>query len=536
LAANETARVGEPASRADDHGAPLKIFINYRRRDTRGDSQALYDRLVEHFGEENVFRDVDDLAPGVNWQRVIKAEASSRGAFLALIGPDWLTLLHERERASRREPLEDQVVREIEFALQNTRVNVIPLFVGGAELPADSSELGTIGSLTRCNARRLGEASFDRDVRELIDELDGMEFPDGPAPPPPDGERRTRMVDPRARSRAAPVPGESHYEAVIGAMVRGSLVPVLGPRVNAADRDEAWHEGCGALPDATELAADLARRFGLKGTPDLAEVAQHVYITPGPGELYKQLRKALAVECNPTVHRFLASLPRKFEELGLEPNYQMILTTNYDTSLERAFSEERGGMGEPFDLVVYMATGAHKGKFVYVPHGGEPELIEKPNSDTKLDIGEFGELNRPLIVKIHGGPVASQARRAGGASSLEYDWSRNYVITEDHYIDYLSGGVIGNLVPWEILKKLEDSQCLFLGYGMRDWILRVFLKRIWSGRQLGENNISWAIESEPEELEAVFWKKFLNVDLFEANLDDYVEQLDEQLLTQRITA
>ena len=49
------------------------------------------------------------------------------------------------------------------------------------------------------------------------------------------------------------------------------------------------------------------------------------------------------------------------------------------------------------------------------------------------------------------------------------------------YIDYLSRSPIESLVPVQILDKLRDSHCLFLGYTVRDWNLRVFLKRIWEG-------------------------------------------------------
>ena len=37
----------------------------------------------------------------------------------------------------------------------------------------------------------------------------------------------------------------------------------------------------------------------------------------------------------------------------------------------------------------------------------------------------------------------------------------------------------------QILDKLQDSHCLFLGYTVRDWNLRVFLKRIWEGTPRG---------------------------------------------------
>jgi hypothetical protein len=107
-----------------------------------------------------------------------------------------------------------------------------------------------------------------------------------------------------------------------------------------------------------------------------------------------------------------------------------------------------------------------------------------------------------------------------------YRWRDNYVITEDHYIDYLRGSTIESLVPFQILDKLTSSHCLFLGYSMSDWILRVFLKRIWGGERLDAK--SWAIEQDPDRLERDFWTTF-GVELFSTRLDAYAEELSRTL-------
>jgi hypothetical protein len=67
---------------------------------------------------------------------------------------------------------------------------------------------------------------------------------------------------------------------------------------------------------------------------------------------------------------------------------------------------------------------------------------------------------------------------------------------------------------------------LFLGYTMRDWSLRVFLKRIWQGRPLEDK--SWAIEHEPDALEKDSWNS-LRVELLAASPDDYANQLDARI-------
>jgi len=120
-----------------------------------------------------------------------------------------------------------------------------------------------------------------------------------------------------------------------------------------------------------------------------------------------------------------------------------------------------------------------------------------------------------VIVKIHG---------AVDGNVADYRWRENYVITEDDYIDYLSERPIESLVPVQILDKLRDSHCLFLGYTVRDWNLRVFQKRIWEGILAAR---SWAVEPAPDILEKDLWAQS-NVDLYAADLGDYVNLLQER--------
>ena len=46
----------------------------------------------------------------------------------------------------------------------------------------------------------------------------------------------------------------------------------------------------------------------------------------------------------------------------------MIVSTNYDANLERAFDEEN----EPYDLAVYIASGPDEGHFLHFPFGLAP--------------------------------------------------------------------------------------------------------------------------------------------------------------------
>jgi hypothetical protein len=46
---------------------PRKIFINYRRGDDPGFTGWLRERLEDSFGPEQLFMDVDNIAPGLDF-------------------------------------------------------------------------------------------------------------------------------------------------------------------------------------------------------------------------------------------------------------------------------------------------------------------------------------------------------------------------------------------------------------------------------------------------------------------------------------
>ena len=68
-----------------------RIFINYRRDDSRADSGRLYDRLASRFPGK-VFRDVASLEPGVEWHDAIARVLSQTDACIVVIGKEWATV------------------------------------------------------------------------------------------------------------------------------------------------------------------------------------------------------------------------------------------------------------------------------------------------------------------------------------------------------------------------------------------------------------------------------------------------------------
>jgi hypothetical protein len=303
-------------------------------------------------------------------------------------------------------------------------------------------------------------------------------------------------------------PTDTHYRIVAKAIAEGRVVPLLGAGVNLSGRPRGtpWERGR-YLPSGLELASYLAGVFDFPDDElkDLLRVSQYIAVMTGSGPLYEELHQLLDADYEPTkVHTLLASVPAFLRRNGLV-RYQLIVTTNYDDALERAFA----AAGEEFDLVSYIADGQHRGKFVHQPAEGGSRLIERPNEYNELSLAR-----RTVILKIHGAIDRADPERD------------SYVITEDHYIDYLTRTDISNLLPPSLAARLRRSHFLFLGYSMSDWNLRVILYRIWGEQEL--NYKSWSIQLDPKPVEEGFWRK-RGVEILHAPLDEYIDALAAHL-------
>ncbi len=325
---------------------------------------------------------------------------------------------------------------------------------------------------------------------------------------------------------------------VIRAIKKGKLIPFLGAGVNLCDRPAgtSWQAGQHQyLPDGGELARYLAKNFNypeaddLKRPDFLTRVSQYIALVGGgTGALYEELHELLDVNYPPTLlHKLLAVLPRISFENCPAAGCKLIVTTNYDDVLERTFFAGR----QPFDLVSYVAEGANRGKFWhwhFAPDPAQndpsaveafwarwppeiaPKLIGRPNSYYGLSLDQY-----PVILKIHG----AVDRITPQGHDERFD---SFVITEDNYIDYLARNDLSTLIPASLAAIMRRSNFLFLGYSLRDWNLRVILRRIWGEQKL--KYTSWAIQLNPEELEQKFWQRS-EIEIINAHLLEYARQL-----------
>jgi pyruvate/2-oxoglutarate dehydrogenase complex dihydrolipoamide acyltransferase (E2) component len=168
------ARMGEEgantsAAAADAHTlvTPKTVFISYRRQDSGDVTGRIYDRLVQHFGREAIFKDVDSIPLGVDFRKFISDAVGQCNLLLAVIGRQWLNSQIE-SGARRLDDPRDFVKIEIEAALQRD-IPVIPLLVQGAGAPGENDLPQSLQALVYRNAISIRpDPDFHRDVDRLI--------------------------------------------------------------------------------------------------------------------------------------------------------------------------------------------------------------------------------------------------------------------------------------------------------------------------------------------------------------------------------
>jgi hypothetical protein len=314
------------------------------------------------------------------------------------------------------------------------------------------------------------------------------------------------------------------YGAIADYFEKGAIVPFLGAGVNFGTRqppDAQWNKKTTTfLPSGAELSQCLARDSSFpseekQDLDDLAKVAAFYVEAIERKSLIDQLHRLFDQDFAPCeIHKYLAEIPTPL----------LIVTTNYDDLTERAFA----AAGREYDLVVHANDCPEvAGSVLWWKAGAtEPE----PVPPVKL----FIDLEKTTVIyKMHG----TVDRRS--------KWD-SYVITEDDYVDFLSRMTGQTAVPALFMKAFYDRHFLFLGYGLRDWNLRVVLRNL-RGILPGAGNTalandneeqdavteeretapkSWAIQFQPSDLEKELWNA-RGVKIYDVDINEFVRCLRE---------
>ena len=249
-----------------------KIFVNYRRGDDPRSVGALYMRLEEEFGRDNVLMDVEGyIEPGEGFIRGLAEQVAQCGVLLAVIGPRWAEKL-----AARAGDPEDFVPIEIAAAFHLGKP-AIPILVGGATLPRAEALPEYIRGLIRRGAVSLRPDEFQADCNSLIRAL-----------------KRAFAAGQGARA-----PAEPRQEARPVQMAQGTWEPAQAART----------------PEDIRKAEEIANWDYIKDSPDPDEFRDHLArYGNGPTGGHAYYRLETLVWADPATHGLIQNLRRFIEE------------------------------------------------------------------------------------------------------------------------------------------------------------------------------------------------------------------------------
>jgi hypothetical protein len=340
------------------------------------------------------------------------------------------------------------------------------------------------------------------------------------------------------------------WAAIAEGLLAGRIIPFLGAGASSFDR--SIKGGC--PPSGNDLLAALAAEAGLPiacgnqclqsqqssppgaGAPlyqctrpnyDLSRVASYYQLVKfSRPELDDRLASLTGnMHCEPNrLHHLLAHIG------SYRP--MLIVTTNYDALLERAFDEA----GSAYEVVATAADRlAYRGMEdgspeapddagkIYYRLGGNAGFEAVNPRDLSPDLK-----SRSLIYKVHGSVPKGDS------------WPGGYLIAEEDYTRFLGRMDHDHIYPFKIKnimrarKRLPNGRqalvnsLLFLGYSLNDWNLRVLMDELGVGQGApGEERHHAILRSADAVAQALLDKR--NITAWYADLNSFVTDLGKTL-------
>lgn len=150
-------------------GGQSTIILSYRREDSAGVTGRIFDRLIQEFGTDRVFMDIDSMPAGVDFHDHLQAILADCGALLVVIGKSWRS--QRKGQPARIMDPDDWVRIEVETALERS-IPVVPLLIDGASLPGRDQLPESLWPLLRRNALPVDSGrDFHAQLTRLVRDL-----------------------------------------------------------------------------------------------------------------------------------------------------------------------------------------------------------------------------------------------------------------------------------------------------------------------------------------------------------------------------
>lgn len=301
---------------------------------------------------------------------------------------------------------------------------------------------------------------------------------------PPEAPKVSFSIEPGSAPAKPPALQGPPYAVIADLLRKGAVIPFLGAGASLSIETEP------KPPGARQLAMSLAEEVGAPDVSDLdvRKLASYFEVKKGRHALNDFMRRQFSLPFRPgAVHRFLAQFPAPF----------LIITTNFDDLMERAFEEAKRDYdvlipGREGDALLHWNNGAwdwHKGAWMM------------------SDLGK-----RPILLKLY------------GTADLRGSDVGHFLATEEDELKLLSGIGGGRLIPPELRMFMQSRPLLFLGHSLRDQGARLLLSLMREQHHSERSHPSWAILHEPSPMEAQLWEA-RNVRIYDQRVEEFIKGL-----------
>jgi hypothetical protein len=275
----------------------MKIFISYRRADSKYVVDRIRDRLIDAYDENAVFRDIESIPPGQNFSDVLKEATTSCDVMLVIIGPQWTSVTDDQGKKRLFEP-QDYTRLEVEAGLANKKILVIPVLVMNARMPSIDEIPESLWDLRYRNAVNVrNDPDFNPDMQRLIEGINAQ-FPSIT-------KKERKTMD----------------SVTLAATATTLLMPFL-KKAGAAAMDKLAEQ----LPDAIGKVWNAI----LNKSSGAAETASDIAQNPDDAEnevvFKKQLQKV--IEKDPSFASLLTDLVEKAKSVPSDPSGGDTVTAN----------------------------------------------------------------------------------------------------------------------------------------------------------------------------------------------------------------
>jgi hypothetical protein len=147
-----------------------KVFISYRREDSKWPARQMYEALLRYLPHGRVFIDIDSIPPGSDFVEILQRQVKECELVLALIGDEWIGNFDPKTGQRRLDNPNDFVRIEICAALSRG-IPVVPVLLDGALMPDEDQLPADMRTLSRKQAEFVAYRTFDADVDRLIGRL-----------------------------------------------------------------------------------------------------------------------------------------------------------------------------------------------------------------------------------------------------------------------------------------------------------------------------------------------------------------------------